>query len=580
MTETLMAKNQEHGLKSTVFISLLVISLCCPAYFGLFFWFDATMAQGGPLLVTLILFISWPLYFKGKYAQSALLISYALFMAPAWSTWFTGGTTSPILMWMAATPFIAGLLQGKKAAAARGVAAIAYIILVFIGEEYGFRFENGINSDAEREALSLLSNSSLVLLLSCLGYLTSRSYEIYIEKQNNLLTQLKSKELALRSTLETVPVAVVNIDMNGKIISLNPTTTQMLDWKESDLAGKSINCIMPLSHQIEKSHSLSDLLYKFKKNGSKLNSEIEVLRKDNSLMPAFLSIGEYQVESEKYFTFVLNDITQIKEREKELFMHRNHLERLIDFQTRDLIEAKDKAETANRAKSAFLANISHEIRTPMHGVLSFAEIGLEQVAQASRDELKDYFTEIQETGNRLLRLLNDLLDLSKLEAGKATYHIDHNDLVPVVESCISQFSAMSEEKRVRVQFLKETRNSQADFDEQKLFQVVSNLLSNAIKFSSPGTEVIIILSEKSDSLLFSIQNEGVSIPKDELSTIFDKFIQSSNTKTSAGGTGLGLPICKGIIADHHGEIWAMNNDQFVTFFFSIPKNQPQKAVAS
>jgi len=214
------------------------------------------------------------------------------------------------------------------------------------------------------------------------------------------------------------------------------------------------------------------------------------------------------------------------------------------------------AEKASQAKSLFLANMSHELRTPMHGILSFSRFGQQKIDSAPKEKLKSYFDEIYDSGSRLMRLLNDLLDLSKLESGKVVYAMQDTDLVETVNAVRAEMNAFAEEKGVRLDVTCGTPELRGVFDREKIMQVVRNLVSNAIKFSKKGTTIRIQIDRTSEKLTCRVINHGMGIPAEELDSIFDKFVQSSKTKTGAGGTGLGLAICKEIVEQHTGKVWA------------------------
>ena len=233
-----------------------------------------------------------------------------------------------------------------------------------------------------------------------------------------------------------------------------------------------------------------------------------------------------------------------------------------------LEEALKVAEMANQAKSEFLANMSHELRTPMHGILSFSRFGQQRIETASKEKLKSYFDEIYDSGNRLMVLLNDLLDLSKLEYGKVTYSMQKGDFGQKAEAVRAELAAYAEEKGLELELI--TKDDLGGvFDHEKIMRVIRNLLANAIKFAHQGT--VVQIERRPDSIRFQMANQGVGIPGAELETIFDKFVQSSNTKTGAGGTGLGLSICREIIVQHGGRIWAENGLNGETLFaFELP----------
>ena len=249
----------------------------------------------------------------------------------------------------------------------------------------------------------------------------------------------------------------------------------------------------------------------------------------------------------------------------------------------NLIRAKQAADEANRSKTEFLANMSHELRTPMHAILSFASMGNEKVGQAPDEKLQRYFSRIEESGKRLLFMLNDLLDLSKLEAGKMSFLIDHGDLANIVDKVVSEFQALLKQNELQLRIEPATVSTKACFDADRMFQVVSNLVSNAVKFS-PGNSVISVIynddtllledGREVDALRLSVSDQGIGIPQHELESVFDKFVQSSETNTGAGGTGLGLAICKQIIEHHGGRIYAENNnDSGTSIHLVLPRQQ-------
>ncbi len=234
---------------------------------------------------------------------------------------------------------------------------------------------------------------------------------------------------------------------------------------------------------------------------------------------------------------------------------------------------KDVAEGANQAKSQFLANISHELRTPMHGILSFARFGQQKFETSSKEKLKSYFDEIHDSGARLMSLLNDLLDLSKLEAGKTEYIMEEADLVEIAKTVRSELGAFASEQNLTVEVVHNSGSVSAFLDAEKMMQVFRNILSNAIKFSSKGSVIRIVVEDgPKNTVICRIINQGVGIPASEIETIFDKFIQSTKTRTGAGGTGLGLAICREIVRQHGGRIWAESIlDMETKFIIELPK---------
>lgn len=280
------------------------------------------------------------------------------------------------------------------------------------------------------------------------------------------------------------------------------------------------------------------------------------------------------------------DIRMRKHVEKELLRHRDHLQDLVAIQTADLITAKERAESANKTKSAFLANMSHELRTPMHAILSFADLGGRKIDKHPKEKSQHYFTRIHQSGQRLLTLLNDLLDLAKLESGRMDLDLTKGDLCKVIDIAESEFSSLLEKKSLRLEIESPHCDTTAYYDQDKMLQVLRNLLSNAVKFTPEGHSITISFARtalpttaKDDKqtaipgVAIKVSDQGIGIPEDELESVFNQFIQSSKTKTGAGGTGLGLAISKEIVVRHGGQIWAENNPQGGASFIVILPNR-------
>ena len=258
------------------------------------------------------------------------------------------------------------------------------------------------------------------------------------------------------------------------------------------------------------------------------------------------------------FNWMLNSLVHYQD---ELKKHADNLDELVKERTqrldKEIEEHKETmrmlrhtnsiVEAASQVKGEFLANVSHELRTPLHGILSFANFGINKNETATPEKRKYYFSMIKQSGNTLLHLLNDLLDLAKMEAGKMTFNFRVGDLQKLIDNVADEFSSVISERATRINYLKRDDKVVLRHDPERIKQVLRNLISNAVKFSPVGGEIEINLTQDDDSVIVSVKDQGVGIPEEELDAVFDKFIQSSKTKTGAGGTGLGLAICKEIV---------------------------------
>ncbi len=248
-------------------------------------------------------------------------------------------------------------------------------------------------------------------------------------------------------------------------------------------------------------------------------------------------------------------------------------------------QAVKRAEEASTAKSGFLAYMSHEFRTPMHAILAYTKMAQEDIRTEDPSKVEKYIENARAAGLRLLDLLNNLLDFAKLEAGKIELQTGKANFLDIIEGCQRELNSLLEEKRLRISIAATSNDTGANVDYARMTQVLVNLFSNAIKFSPVGGRIQVELSDSElpggdPALQCSISDQGMGIPEHELGMIFDRFSQSSTTRKSSGGTGLGLTICRELIGLHGGKIWAANRTEGgAVFTFTVPREKPGKAPA-
>jgi len=378
--------------------------------------------------------------------------------------------------------------------------------------------------------------------------------------------------------------------LNDTLIIFDKETQKAIRWnisfnKSSGYSDKEISHkgLLSLCYNQEDRKTILSIMETAIQN-SHTTFEANLITKDGDKIPTEYSMTLFDnVEGfEKYLIAVGRNISERKQIESMIRKSYDELENRVTERTQELRLAKEAAEVANKAKSEFLANISHELRNPMHHILSYSKNGVEKFDQVKSEKRLYYFQQIRKSGIRLMSLLNDLLDLSKMEAGKMNYKIKANDIWQILLDIKDEFSQTVQEKELSIKMKSSATSAFIDCDAYKTGQVLYNLLSNAIRYSPEHTQISISLSNESISskthtkpgIKITVSDQGVGIPDDELESIFNKFTQSSKTKTGAGGTGLGLAICQEIIHAHQGKIWAQNNsDGGSTFSILMPIHQ-------
>jgi PAS domain S-box-containing protein len=285
------------------------------------------------------------------------------------------------------------------------------------------------------------------------------------------------------------------------------------------------------------------------------------------------------------------DITSERLMTEELARHRDHLGELVEAKTLELVAAKEAVETASRAKSAFFASMSHELRTPLHAVLAFAGLGLKKRDTADTAKLADYFAKIHQSGEHMLKLVDDLLTLSQCDTGQMELSFRPCDLRGVAREAAAELEPAFEAKALRFELQADTDDSTLLCDGQRMLQVLRNLLANAVRFSPQGGLIRIVLAKAQmagrraedaaiEALQLEVRDEGPGFPADEIDRVFDDFLQSRAAK-SAGGTGLGLQICKRIVEAHRGEIRAVNRREGgASLYLKLPYKLSQKEAPS
>jgi len=358
---------------------------------------------------------------------------------------------------------------------------------------------------------------------------------------------LKESEIRHRTILQTAMDGFWLVDMMGNLLEVNEAYCQMSGYSASDLLAMGIADLEANG----KAHETHMQIQKILMQGEN-RFESRHRRRDGSIFDVEVSIKYQPAEGGRLMAFI-HDITDRKKKEQEF------------------IKAREKAEESDRLKSAFLANMSHEIRTPMNGILGFAE--LLKAPDLTGEEQQQYIRIIKKSGDRMLNIINDIVDISKIESGQMKIYVTDTKINEQTEFIYTFFKHEVEIKGLRLICINglSEKESIIRTDREKVYAVLTNLVKNAIKFTSKGL-IEFGYVKKKKYLEFYVKDTGFGIPDDRVHAIFDRFVQADLTDTRAfQGAGLGLSISKAYVEMLGGDIWVESREGAgSTFYFTIP----------
>lgn len=371
--------------------------------------------------------------------------------------------------------------------------------------------------------------------------------------------------------LEVAPDAILEVDGDGRIVLLNAVTEKLFGYGREELLGESVDLLIP--GNLRGRHLQHRERY-FQHPGTRpMGSGLSLwaVRKDGTEFPVEISLSPGKVGESMRVVAIIRDVTERRRAEEQIkSMHQRFTEELTET-NRQLEQRNREVERANRLKSEFMASMSHELRTPLHTVIGFAELLGEESQGPLNEKQKRYVRHIHRDSQHLLELINDILDLSRIEAGRLDLHSEEFGVRPAVEEVVSSIGALAGVKAIEVA-VQLAGQLMVFADRLRFKEVLMNLLSNAVKFTPNGGRVTVSAAGQGRFVEFAVSDTGIGIAPEEHQAIFDTFYQvGSTTKGVREGTGLGLTICQHLVEKQGGRIWVESAlGRGSTFHFTLP----------
>jgi len=417
-----------------------------------------------------------------------------------------------------------------------------------------------LEQTSDKKVIQIGIGHSILWLLGITGiWFGGRKLKQGIEENSLAYIALGENEARIRSILDTSLDAIITIDSMDIITDWNQQAEIFFGWSADEAIGKS------------KQHIQGIQTFLNTGEGPALNKRMEVsaLKRGGTEFPVELTIAPITVDGKPAFSSFIRDISERKKAEIELIKHRQHLEEMVHERTKEIHTAREEAERANKSKSDFLSHMSHELRTPMNAILGFGQLltlnddGLNTIQ-------KENVKEILDAGYHLLNLINEVLDLAKIESGKLEICIENVAIDSVIDESISLIKNQVKEKHLQLTDHISGHGHKVQADYNRLKQVLCNLFSNAIKYNRENGYIKLesqIIDKK--RIRICMENSGEGLSNQDIEKLFTPF-ERLNAKNNIEGTGIGLVITKHLVELMDGTMGVISTPgKGCTFWFEL-----------
>lgn len=399
--------------------------------------------------------------------------------------------------------------------------------------------------------------------------------------------ELRTSEQKYRELVQNANSIILRWNRAGEITFLNEFGQNFFGYSEAEILGRHVvGTIVPESESTGR--DLSPLMDEICARPEEFENNINenMLRNGDRVWISWTNkIVKNNAGQVLEILSIGSDITERKQTEEELDKHRLHLEEMVNERTVELKAKQTELEAANnklkdldRLKSMFIASMSHELRTPLNSIIGFTGIILQGMTGEINAEQRDQLQRVLKAGKHLLALITDVIDISKIEAGKIEAYAEEFPLDSVINDALSELKLPIKEKGLEIGVSMIPEKIILKTDRKRLFQCVLNYLSNAVKYSEKGT-ITILAEEKGDKMQIKVTDTGIGIKEEDLSRLFQSFIRlDSNLRMTVSGTGLGLYLTKKLATEVLGGEVSVTSTygKGSTFMLSIPKNLRNK----
>ncbi len=363
--------------------------------------------------------------------------------------------------------------------------------------------------------------------------------ELQSMRLSSALATVRDHELRLRAILDNIPEGVVTLSRDGTILSANPSVERLFGYTGAQLAGKSVATLFADPLQEKCMAGFADWIQTLASTKNGRGGDIPGLRANGNEFPMYLALSETSFREQPVFIAVMQDITE-----------RKRLEHL---------------------KNEFVSTVSHELRTPLTSIRGSLGLIAGGQAGALPDQARQLVDIAARNSERLVRLVNDILDVDKIKSGKLELSLAEHDLQSLIEQAVEANQGFADEFGVEIELGQKAAGVHAMVDADRFLQIVTNLLSNAIKVSSKGEPVRLDMTQRGDTVRIAVTDRGPGVPEAFRGQLFERFTQADESNTrSNGGTGLGLSIAKALVDRLKGHIDFTTSPQGSTFYFELP----------